>query len=89
MLPTAYSYSMNKSRGRRVVSVAVGGAPLDPERTYRVVTLDYLHTHPSFRLSLGLGQGVTYGGLCLDAVIDHVRAHSPVSPQVEGRITQL
>jgi 2',3'-cyclic-nucleotide 2'-phosphodiesterase (5'-nucleotidase family) len=81
-----YTYSLNKPRGRRVMDITVNGQPLDRERIYRVVTIDYLHTHPSYRLSLGLGQNVTYGGLCLDAVIDHVRAHSPVSPIVEGRI---
>ncbi|MFN2129692.1 MAG: bifunctional metallophosphatase/5'-nucleotidase [Anaerolineae bacterium] len=82
----AFTYSMNKPRGRRVMEVTVGGQPLDPEQVYRVVTIDYLYTHPSYRLSLGLGKQVTYGGLCLDAVIDYVRVNSPVSPTVEGRI---
>jgi 5'-nucleotidase/UDP-sugar diphosphatase len=82
----ALTYSMNKARGRRVMDVAVNGQPLDLERVYRVVTIDYLHTHPSYRLSLGLGQQVTYGGLCLDAVIEYVRAGSPVAPAVEGRM---
>jgi 5'-nucleotidase/UDP-sugar diphosphatase len=82
----AFTYSMNKPRGRRVMEVTAGGQPLDPERVYRVVTIDYLYTHPSYRLSLGLGKQITYGELCLDAVIDYVRANSPVSSTVEGRI---
>ena len=82
----AFTYSMNKPRGRRVMDVTVDGQPLGPERPYRVVTIDYLHTHPSYRLSLGQGQHVTYGGLCLDAIIEYVRARSPVAPAVEGRI---
>jgi 2',3'-cyclic-nucleotide 2'-phosphodiesterase (5'-nucleotidase family) len=82
----AFTYSMNKPRGRRVMDVTVGGQSLDRERVYRVVTIDYLLTHPDYRLSLGLGQRVTYGGLCLDAVIAHIRARSPVAPAVEGRI---
>jgi 5'-nucleotidase len=71
------------------MDVTVDGEKLDPERTYRVVTIDYLHTNPQFRLSLGQGTNVTYGGLCLDAVIDYIRAHSPVRPQVEGRIKRM
>jgi 5'-nucleotidase/UDP-sugar diphosphatase len=82
----AFTYSMSKPRGRRVMEVTIAGQPLDPERIYRVVTIDYLHTHPSYRLSLVLGKQVTHGGLCLDAVIDYVRANSPISPTVEGRI---
>ena len=82
----AFAYSMNEPRGRRVMEVMVNGQPLDRERTYRVVTIDYLHTHPSYRLSLGLGQDVTYGGLCLDAVIAYVRDRSPITPAVEGRM---
>lgn len=82
----AFTYSMNKPRGRRVMDVTVGGQPLDYERVYRVITIDYLLTHPDYRLSLGLGQHVTYGGLCLDAVIAYIDARSPVAPALEGRI---
>jgi hypothetical protein len=69
--------------------MTVEGERFDPERIYRVVTIDYLHTNPKYRLSLGLGTGVMNGGLCLDAVIDYVRAHSPVHPKVEGRIQKI
>jgi 5'-nucleotidase/UDP-sugar diphosphatase len=84
-----FTYSLNKPRGRRVMDVTVGEEKLAPERTYRVVTIDYLHTNPQFRLSLGEGTNVTYGGLCLDAVIDYIRVNSPVGPQVEGRIKKM
>jgi 5'-nucleotidase/UDP-sugar diphosphatase len=84
-----FSYSLNKSNGRRVMDTFVGGERLDTERSYRVVTIDYLYTNPEYELSLGLGTNVTYGGLCLDAVIDHIRANSPVKPQVEGRIEKM
>jgi hypothetical protein len=62
---------------------------MDPERVYRVVTIDYLYTHPDYRLSLGLGTDVMYGDLCLDAVIEYIAAHSPVRPRTEGRIVKL
>jgi len=84
-----FTYSPNKARGRRVVDMTVNGEPVDSGRVYRVATIDYMHTNPKYRLSLGLGTGITYGGLCLDAVIDYVRAHSPVNPKTEGRIQRI
>jgi 2',3'-cyclic-nucleotide 2'-phosphodiesterase (5'-nucleotidase family) len=82
----SFVHRPSKPRGQRVLEVAVDGEPLDPSNTYRVVTIDYLYTHPQYSGSLGQGTHVTYGGLALDAVMDHVRAHSPVHPQVEQRI---
>jgi len=81
-----FSYRMGGRSGRRVTQVEVGGQPLDPACTYRVVTINYLHTHPQYADSLGKGTQVTYGPLCLDAVVQYLRAHSPVDPVVEGRI---
>ena len=84
-----FTYSMNKPRGRRVMDALIDGDKLDPERIYRVVTIDYLYTHPRYMLSLGQGANVAYGGLCLDAVIEYIRAHSPIQPRVEERIRRM
>ena len=81
-----FEYDPNRGPGKRVTEVNVGGDSLDEQRTYRVVTVDYLYTHPQFRNSLGKGANVIYDGLHLDAVIDYVRANSPIAPQVEERI---
>ncbi len=81
-----FVYNPSKARGQRVLEARINGQPLDPTGIYRVVTIDYLYSHPQYKDSLGQGANVTYGGLALDAVIDHIRAHSPVRPQVEQRI---
>ena len=81
-----FVYHPDRGPGTRVSEVQVGGEPLDPERTYRVVTVDYLYTHPDFKSSLAKGSNVIYDGLHLDAVVEYVRAPSPIAPQVEGRI---
>jgi len=81
-----FEYDPKQGPGERVTEVHVGGVPLDEQRTYRVVTVDYLYTHPQFENSLGKGVNVIYDGLHLDAVIDYVRDHSPVAPQAEERI---
>jgi 2',3'-cyclic-nucleotide 2'-phosphodiesterase (5'-nucleotidase family) len=80
------TYDPNRGPGKRVIEVYVGGEPLDQTRIYRVVTVDYLYTHQDFQDSLGQGDNMVYGGLHLDAVIQYVREHSPVTPQVEGRM---
>jgi 2',3'-cyclic-nucleotide 2'-phosphodiesterase (5'-nucleotidase family) len=85
----SFAYTVNKAPGRRVMEVLVGGQPLDPGRTYRVVTIDYLYSHPLYEDSLGQGEEVFYGGLCLDAVVDYVRTHSPVRPRLEQRIRRM
>jgi 5'-nucleotidase len=81
-----FVYNPNKPPGQRVPKAQVDGEPLDPTAAYRVVTIDYLYSHPQYSDSLGQGTNVTYDGLALDAVIDYIRAHSPVHPQVEQRI---
>jgi 5'-nucleotidase len=82
----SFEYDPNRGPGKRVTQVTIGEEPLDEGRTYRVVTVDYLYTHSQFENSLGQGTNVVYDGLHLDAVVEHVGAHSPIEPQVEQRI---
>jgi 2',3'-cyclic-nucleotide 2'-phosphodiesterase (5'-nucleotidase family) len=84
-----FRYSLNKARGRRVMEATVNGEPLDPERTYRVVTINYLHSHPQYEDSLGRGTAIVFGPLCLDAVIAYLQEHSPVDPRLEGRVRKM
>lgn len=81
-----FTWSPGKKKGERVSQIMIGGWVLEPESVYRVVTVDYLYTHPQYERSLGQGTDLIYGELHLDAVIEYVTAHSPVAPQIEGRI---
>lgn len=73
---------------QRVVWVEVGGQPLDPDRTYRVATTDYLMEGNS-----GLGmlaqiprEQVAYTGILLrEAVIEYIRRNSPLEIRTDGR----
>jgi 2',3'-cyclic-nucleotide 2'-phosphodiesterase (5'-nucleotidase family) len=82
----SFTYTMARGPGQRVTQVLVNDRPLDNRSTYRLVTINYLHTHTQYARSLGKGTNVTFGPLCLDAVSDFISARSPVRPQVEGRI---
>lgn len=83
-----YQFSMSRPVGKRVIEAWVGGEKLDPRRTYRVITIDYLATGgDGFRTFLE-GENVGYGDNEVWVVAEYIRSHSPVRPQVEGRIVQ-
>jgi 2',3'-cyclic-nucleotide 2'-phosphodiesterase (5'-nucleotidase family) len=72
-------------RGHDLVSVRVGGEPLDDDRTYRLVTAAYLlYTADEFPTLTGLEPVAT-----LDTqyriLVDYAREHG-IDPAVEGRI---
>lgn len=84
--------NLRKPVGQRIESIEVktdkgGYAPLDPARMYRVVSNSFL---------LGGGDGYVmfgdyldrknYDQTVADALIEFVRAHSPVTAAIEGRI---
>jgi 5'-nucleotidase/UDP-sugar diphosphatase len=69
-------------------SIAVGGAPLVPTRIYHVATIDYLLLGGDGHSGFAKGGGVIYGDVEVDVVAAYITAHSPVSPKVEGRLSQ-
>ncbi|KAK2027933.1 5'-nucleotidase domain-containing protein [Colletotrichum zoysiae] len=80
------AYDPAAGTGSRLVSVEVGGEPLDDERDYRVVTLDFL---------AGGGDNIfvaTTDFVSLDTqdevLVQYVQAKSPVDAKIEGRIVQ-
>lgn len=85
-------YNPGRPAGERVISVMVGGAPLDDAATYTLATNDYM-------AGGGDGYAVFENGTVLitpiDAtlmasqVIDYVAAKGTVAPKVEGRIKAL
>ena len=78
--------------GSRIAEVQVGTAvsgyvPIDKGATYRVVTLDFMYGGGDGYTMLKNGQNTRGGDVPEEqAVIEYIKSHSPVSPQVEGRI---
>ncbi len=86
-----YSWSASAPAGSKVSDVVVGGAPLDPAASYRVVVNSFLATGgDNFRVLLG-GVDLVGGAVDLDALIDHVKAQpgAQISAPAAGRITRL
>ncbi len=74
--------------GDKVSEVTVGGKPLQPDKTYRVATNDFLLAGGDGYSMLARGQNATYVGSTLSSiVIDALKARGQVTAAVEGRIT--
>ena len=73
--------------GRQLESATLGGAPIDPERRYRIVTSDFLAAGGDGHTSLKeMCDQVMTGRLISDMVIEAFRGGEPVNPQTDGRI---
>ena len=84
----SFVYRFSDPALQRVKSATVGGAPLDPARIYRVVTIDYLYTGGDGHTGFKNGMNVKVGDVEVDAVSAYIAANSPVHPKIEGRIVQ-
>ncbi|HIC88251.1 MAG TPA: hypothetical protein EYP04_02470, partial [Anaerolineae bacterium] len=83
----AFTWDPTQPVGHRICSVTVAGEPLDMNATYRVATNNFLAGGGDGYSVFAEGQnGYDTGLLLTDAILDYFAAHSPVSPQVEGRI---
>lgn len=78
--------------GQRVVEVRVGGAALDPGRTYSVATNDFMARGGDGYAVLARGRNLIDPAAALlmaSQVIDYIAQRAEVAPTVEGRITIL
>lgn len=87
-----YSFDPARPVGDRVTGVQVadgkgGYAPLNPSASYRMVSNSFVIAGGDGYTALTKGTDkIDTGILDVDTTADYVAAHSPVNPQVEGRI---
>ena len=86
-----FTYDPARAVGARVTSITVvaTGAPIVPNHSYRVVTNDFMFNGGDEYTTFKLGSNpVIYSAeLLSDVIAEYFKAESPVSQQVEGRIT--
>ncbi|MEJ8545760.1 bifunctional metallophosphatase/5'-nucleotidase [Brevibacillus borstelensis] len=84
----SFTYNPSKPAGERVVEVKVGGQPLDPKKTYKVATNDFLATggdgYESFKKP-AFNTGLTFYSIVEEELIKR----KTVNPKVEGRIVEV
>lgn len=81
---------VNRSRppGDRITVFKIGGQDVERDRLYRVITTDYLLEGNSGMTKLATYRseaGAESGILMRDAMVEYVRAHSPLNPRLDGR----
>lgn len=86
-----YAWSASAPAGDRVRDVVLGGAPLDPAASYRVVVNSFLASGGDGFLVLTEGAGQVGGAVDLDALVAYVegQAGQLVTAPPPGRITRL
>lgn len=85
---TAYRYDPARPTGSRLVEATVGGEPVDPAKTYRVVLNSFTAKggdgFEAFRDAKG--ERIDTGAIDLDALLAYLAAHPELPGTVEGRI---
>ena len=86
-----YAYDSMRPRGERIdrSSVRIGGAPLVPDRRYRVATNSFLWGGGDGFVTLRSGTEPVTVGVDVDIVADYFTQHSPVSPRPRNRIRKI
>lgn len=79
-------YDMIRPKGKRVLSAEANGTPLRPNRTYRVVTNDFLAAGGNRLFVFQQGKNLRYGDQQRESFIRYLERHGSVHPRIEGRI---
>jgi 2',3'-cyclic-nucleotide 2'-phosphodiesterase (5'-nucleotidase family) len=86
-----YSFDPAKPPGSRILSVQVGGRPLEKERAYKVATNEYIYGGGDGYAALARGKpliGASGGPLLTSMVIDYIARQGQIAPRLEARITR-
>jgi len=86
-----YAYSASAPAGAKVVagSVEVGGQPIDPARTYRVVANSFLSDGGDGFQAFAAATNKYFGGVDIDALAAYFGQHPDYVPQPTDRIDVL
>ncbi len=83
------TYDPKAEKGKRVVSAQIGGADIDPGKTYTLATNDYVARGGDGYAAFTRGKLLIYasgGKLMATMVMDYIAAKGSVAPKLEGRI---
>jgi 5'-nucleotidase len=84
------TYAPERPAGSRIVSLTVGGAPLDASRTYSVAVNSFLAPGGDGFTVLARGRNRTTGPLDLEALTRFVESVGrPLMPTIDGRIERV
>ena len=77
------TFDLYNADGERVVALMVDGRPIEPDRLYSVASV---HTRFQNNLLFGAERIDEDGPVFVEALIEHIRANSPLKPVTDRRI---
>ena len=87
----AFVFDPGKAVGKRIVSAKIAGSPLDPKKTYKVATNDFMAGGGDGYAMLAKAKkldSAAEGQLLTQIVTDYLNAKGTISQQPDGRIRQ-
>ena len=82
------NFTIGNEFGKRVNSVKIGGAPLDPLKEYSIVACEREGDPEDTLCRMEHVKNPAKSPFLMhDIIIDYLKEHSPVAPKVEGRAT--
>ncbi|MGB1390341.1 MAG: bifunctional metallophosphatase/5'-nucleotidase [Paracoccaceae bacterium] len=84
-----YAFDASQPAGSRISDVMVGGAPLDPAKTYGVVSNNYVRNGgDGYKMFRDAQNAYDFGPDLADVTAEYIASQSPFTPYTDGRIKQ-
>ena len=84
----SYAYDASQPAGSRVSDVMVGGAAIDLDKVYGVVSNNYVRNGgDGYDMFLDAANAYDFGPDLADVTAEYLAANAPYKPFVDGRIT--
>lgn len=85
----SYAFDLSKEPGSRISDVMVGGAPIDPDKIYGVVSNNYVRNGgDGYAMFKDAMNAYDFGPDLADVTAEFIAANAPYMPYKDGRITQ-
>ena len=86
----AFTWDPKAEPGARIVSVTVGGAPIDPAASYGVVSNNYVRNGgDGYSMFVGATDAYDFGPDLADVTAEYMAAKGPYAPYTDGRISAV
>ncbi len=84
----SYSFDVSQAPGSRISDVMVGGAPIEPDRLYGVVSNNYVRNGgDGYKMFRDAQNVYDFGPDLADVTAEYMAKIGPVEPKLDGRIT--
>lgn len=84
------AYDESLPAGRRITELKIKGVPLDDDKTYKVLTSNFLADGGDGFLAFGKNSSYKNTGVqILDAMIKYLKKFETYKPEIEGRVKKL